>query len=105
MVFQKQGISYIWKVCFERVSRLKEDPGTGCILAHCMGLGKTLQVIALVHTVLTNPLINLKKVLILAPKNTLMNWVHEIKKWIRPPMKQFCIYNPARFDEIEMIIF
>lgn len=88
----------MWKVCFERVSRLNQ-PGTGCILAHCMGLGKTLQVIAMVHTILTNPHIELKKVLILSPKNTIMNWVHEFEKWIRSPMAKIRIFNPARFDQ------
>lgn len=42
---QIEGVRFMWDICYESVERLKKSPGTGCILAHCMGLGKTYQVL------------------------------------------------------------
>lgn len=41
---QKEGVKFMWQSCYESVEQLEKDPGSGCILAHCMGLGKTFQV-------------------------------------------------------------
>jgi transcriptional regulator ATRX len=53
----------------------------GCVLAHCMGLGKTLQVVALTATVLANPQLGIKRVLCIVPVNVLRNWDAEYLKW------------------------
>lgn len=34
----------MWDCCCESVKEANSSHGSGCILAHCMGLGKTLQV-------------------------------------------------------------
>lgn len=52
--YQIEGVRFMWNACFESIERIKEHPGSGCILAHCMGLGKSLQIVTLIHTVLTN---------------------------------------------------
>uniref|UniRef100_A0A6P5JWM7 Transcriptional regulator ATRX-like n=1 Tax=Phascolarctos cinereus TaxID=38626 RepID=A0A6P5JWM7_PHACI len=40
---QIDGVQFMWDCCCESVIQRKKSPGSGCILAHCMGLGKTLQ--------------------------------------------------------------
>ena len=41
---QVEGVQFIWDNLIERTDNESEESGGGCILAHCMGLGKTLQV-------------------------------------------------------------
>ncbi|XP_022801079.1 transcriptional regulator ATRX-like isoform X2 [Stylophora pistillata] len=80
---QSKGIQFMYDCVIESLkSWKKEEPGGGCILAHCMGLGKTLQVVALVHTLMTHPDIKLQSVLVVAPLNTVLNWQVEFEKWL-----------------------
>lgn len=80
---QAQGIKFMWDSCFESVKEAKKSKGSGCILAHCMGLGKTLQVISLVHTLLTCKAVDVNKVLVVCPFSTVQNWVNEFHKWLK----------------------
>jgi len=41
---QREGVKFLWNCCCENLEQLATTPGSGAILAHCMGLGKTLQV-------------------------------------------------------------
>ncbi|XP_044744842.1 transcriptional regulator ATRX homolog [Coccinella septempunctata] len=79
---QASGIQFMWDACFESLARIKKSQGSGCILAHCMGLGKTLQVIALTNTLLEEEKTNVKKVLIVTPLSTVLNWRAEYKNWL-----------------------
>ncbi|XP_039759685.1 uncharacterized protein LOC120633521 isoform X3 [Pararge aegeria] len=86
---QYEGVKFMWDACFESVSQVQSGhAGGGCILAHCMGLGKTLQVLALLHTVLTHPRVGMQRVLVCCPLSTVLNWVDEIHKWIGPVKEQ-----------------
>ena len=46
-----------------------------------MGLGKTLQGIALMHTLYTHEFLGLTKFVVLAPLNVCENWIIEVEKW------------------------
>uniref|UniRef100_A0A4W6FKE0 DNA helicase n=1 Tax=Lates calcarifer TaxID=8187 RepID=A0A4W6FKE0_LATCA len=78
---QVDGVQFIWDSCCESVKKANSSSGSGCILAHCMGLGKTLQVVTFLHTVLLSKNLKFRTALVVCPLNTILNWVHEFKKW------------------------
>ncbi|KAJ1931557.1 hypothetical protein GGF37_007357, partial [Kickxella alabastrina] len=63
----------------------------GCVLAHSMGLGKTLQTVAFVYTLLNEILegsadfahstFGTRRVLVLCPPTVQSNWAAEFEKW------------------------
>ncbi|KAF7688995.1 transcriptional regulator ATRX-like isoform X2 [Silurus meridionalis] len=85
---QRQGVQFMWDSCCESIAKVKVSPGSGCLLAHCMGLGKTLQVITFLHTVLTSERVELKTALVVCPLNTVLNWRSEFDKWQRGIVKK-----------------
>ncbi|XP_058238856.1 transcriptional regulator ATRX-like isoform X2 [Hemibagrus wyckioides] len=80
---QREGVQFMWDNCCESVAKVKSSPGSGCLLAHYMGLGKTLQVITFLHTVLMCELVELRTALVVCPLNTVLNWKAEFDKWQR----------------------
>jgi len=95
---QIEGVRFLWR----EVANNGEDGGQGCILAHTMGLGKTMQTIALLMAITEaahsrNPRVyeqlpphmRTKAVrnqrhlhmLILCPPALLQNWRREIGQW------------------------
>lgn len=93
---QAEGIDFLY---FTTIRSLKyiDDPGNGGILAHCMGLGKSLQVIVYLQTIFFNPIISKKisKGLLLVPTNVINNWERECDFWqslIDEQAKKFGVY-------------
>lgn len=93
---QIEGIKFMWDACFESLDKLETTHGSGCILAHCMGLGKTLQIITLCHTLLSNDeKTNIHKVLIICPVSTVLNWVNEFDKWLKDD-REYEVYEMTK---------
>lgn len=102
---QVEGVKFMWNNCFESVQSLEIDSGSGCILAHCMGLGKTLQVITLVHTVMTHDL-GVNCVLIICPLSVVSNWLREFEKWLcNINTDSITVYDLLKYKKKEERIF
>uniref|UniRef100_A0A7N6AUB8 DNA helicase n=1 Tax=Anabas testudineus TaxID=64144 RepID=A0A7N6AUB8_ANATE len=78
---QVDGVQFMWDCCCESVKKMRKCPGSGCILAHCMGLGKTLQVVTFLHTLLLCEKLDFSTALVVCPLNTVLNWLNEFEKW------------------------
>ncbi|KAF2095040.1 hypothetical protein NA57DRAFT_24875, partial [Rhizodiscina lignyota] len=82
---QLEGVRFMWR---EVVTG-----GEGCLLAHTMGLGKTMQTIAFIHTLSVaakdpevseqlSPTLRGLRTLILCPPMLINNWREEFIKWL-----------------------
>uniref|UniRef100_A0A8C7F577 RAD54 like 2 n=1 Tax=Oncorhynchus kisutch TaxID=8019 RepID=A0A8C7F577_ONCKI len=74
------GIRFLYDNLVESLERYESSGGFGCILAHSMGLGKTLQVISFIDVVLRHT--QAHTVLAIVPVNTLQNWLAEFNLWV-----------------------
>nr|CDS32134.1 Transcriptional regulator ATRX [Hymenolepis microstoma] len=83
---QIQAVRFLYDNIIESLDEHKENRNrlSGAILAHCMGLGKTLSTITFIHTLLTHKDVGLgiKTCLIICPVNTLLNWLREWQHWM-----------------------
>lgn len=77
------GIRFLFDNVVESVGRFDTSSGFGCILAHSMGLGKTIQVVSFVDILLRHT--TARKVLCITPINTIQNWLAEFDKWVPAP--------------------
>uniref|UniRef100_A0A667WNK5 RAD54 like 2 n=1 Tax=Myripristis murdjan TaxID=586833 RepID=A0A667WNK5_9TELE len=77
------GIRFLYDNLVESLERFGSSSGFGCILAHSMGLGKTLQVISFIDVLLRHT--QAHTVLAIVPVNTLQNWLSEFNMWVPPP--------------------
>ncbi|KAI1286119.1 Transcriptional regulator ATRX -like protein [Halotydeus destructor] len=80
---QIDGVKFMYSSTIESVKEL-EGEGTGCILAHSMGLGKTLQVISFIHTLMTceKTKKHIRTAIIVVPVNVTKNWQSEFNNWL-----------------------
>ena len=108
---QVDGVRFMWKNVFcDLVSTKPPKQGTdgttagGCILAHHMGLGKTLQVISLLHTAMFHPALRkqtasgnvepfIRSVLLVVPVNTVANWENELELWTEELRHRFTVFS------------
>ncbi|CAJ0952236.1 unnamed protein product, partial [Mesorhabditis belari] len=77
---QLAGIRFMFDNVIDSVSEFKKSDGFGCILAHSMGLGKTIQVIT--FSELFFRATETRKILVVVPINTIQNWYAEYQKWM-----------------------
>ncbi|CAL8088793.1 unnamed protein product [Orchesella dallaii] len=82
------GVRFLYDNVIESKDRYNESAGFGCILAHAMGLGKTLQTVAFCDVLLRTVG---KTVLIIVPINTIQNWLNEFNRYL--PSKDITLSN------------
>ena len=74
------GVRFLYDNLIESQERCKTTPGFGCILAHSMGLGKTMQTVTFADIFLRHT--GHRSVLIIVPINTIQNWLNEFNFWL-----------------------
>ncbi|KAL8517913.1 hypothetical protein ACS0TY_009283 [Phlomoides rotata] len=105
---QIAGIRFMWENVIQSVKKVRSgDRGLGCILAHMMGLGKTLQVVAFLYTVMRSVDLGLKTALVVTPVSVQHNWRYEFNKW-RPselqPLQIFMLEDVPREKRLGLLM-
>ncbi|CAJ0580005.1 unnamed protein product, partial [Mesorhabditis spiculigera] len=77
---QLAGIRFMFDNVVDSIKEFKDSDGFGCILAHSMGLGKTIQVITFTEVFFRAT--QSHKILVIVPINTIQNWFAEYQKWM-----------------------
>ncbi|CAF1001816.1 unnamed protein product, partial [Didymodactylos carnosus] len=96
---QLEGVQFLWNNLFESLAaindkRHKTHHGNGALLAHCMGLGKTLQVISFIHTLFKHEtLTHVRTCVILCPINAALNWSTEFEHWLENIEPKINVYQ------------
>ncbi|OON20245.1 protein, SNF2 family [Opisthorchis viverrini] len=96
---QVSGIRFLYDNVIENQQRFETTDGFGCILAHSMGLGKTIQIIGFLDTIFRY--CNVKRVLVIVPINTIQNWQAEFELWLPTDrLKQSRFWSKVASDSV-----
>ena len=82
---QREGVRFMYEaVCGLRRDARHRRSALRCLLAHEMGMGKTLQVIALLWTLLKQGRRSqaARKAVVVCPASLVRNWGAEFRKWL-----------------------
>ena len=95
---QKTGVQFL----YSSVMGISNPNQLGCILADAMGLGKSLQAIALIWTLLKQTPFGgkrsvAKRILLVCPASLLKNWAKEFKRWLGD--ERIKVYTPTSKNE------
>jgi RAD54-like protein 2 len=95
------GVRFLYENIIESHSQYERSSGFGCILAHAMGLGKTLQVVSFVDVFLRHT--SGRHVLCVVPINTIQNWISEFDYWLpsdpsASPLAENGLVRPRNFS-------
>ncbi|KAI9677436.1 MAG: hypothetical protein M1817_006390 [Caeruleum heppii] len=104
---QIEGVQFMWREVVTDKKSLQ-----GCLLAHTMGLGKTMQVITLLVTIAEAakspqlspqipPSLRQSRTLILCPPSLLDNWWDEILMWAPIPVEN----NVGQLRKVDSLLF
>ncbi|KAI9223822.1 hypothetical protein BC828DRAFT_210071 [Blastocladiella britannica] len=100
---QLEGVRFLWQ-------RIHKDGG-GAILAHQMGVGKTLQVIAFLYCTFRamqvfphkfSSQMRTRRVIVLCPKSVVTNWIDEVHKWIPAKQQAKSDFHVYKFDHANL---
>ncbi|KAL8100836.1 SNF2 domain-containing protein CLASSY 3-like [Apium graveolens] len=81
---QREGFEFIWNnlvggIIIDKLEKPLSSPGSGCIISHAPGTGKTRLTIVFLQSFMR--LYPDTKPIIIAPKSMLLTWEEEFNKW------------------------
>ncbi|CAH8531125.1 unnamed protein product [Heterobilharzia americana] len=92
---QVSGIRFLYDNVVESVKRFQTTDGFGCILAHSMGLGKTIQIIGFLDILFR--FCQAQRVLVIVPINTIQNWQAEFELWLPTDLSTCTTNKKSKF--------
>ncbi|XP_037046522.1 helicase ARIP4-like [Bradysia coprophila] len=85
------GVRFLYDTVVETLDKFCSTIGAGCILAHSMGLGKTLQVISLIEVLYRYT--KIKSVVIVVPLCVISQWSEEFDRFLPEQQRNFKVFS------------